>query len=281
MAAAGRRAAAGTGDPGAPGGGPDGAGDPAFLGCHPGAGQPLLWLERGGTAGAAAGTAVAPGSADPLAARRIPRRSPRSPKRWPQWRMRNCAPHWRGWGLDQAKLSLPRALAAATRHCHNYRFKLAKACFSHFIRRERANREQTLIITRRAFTAALSLTGLSLLAGFSPLRLISRRDGARRRRRRQAAIAARHGAWPGQRLGDHHRIRVDDLPALRGVHRKSVPEDQVGIHRQRQDPFRVPRIPARHQGGRRIDAGALHRQGRRRRNTLPSSTSCSSSRPTG
>ena len=34
-------------------------------------------------------------------------------------------------------------------------------------------REFTLIITRRAFTAALSLTGLSLLAGFSPLRLIT------------------------------------------------------------------------------------------------------------
>jgi protein-disulfide isomerase len=34
-------------------------------------------------------------------------------------------------------------------------------------------REQTVIITRRAFTAALSLTGLSLLAGFSPLRLIT------------------------------------------------------------------------------------------------------------
>jgi protein-disulfide isomerase len=30
-----------------------------------------------------------------------------------------------------------------------------------------------LIITRRAFTTALSLTGLSLLAGFSPLRLIT------------------------------------------------------------------------------------------------------------
>jgi protein-disulfide isomerase len=30
-----------------------------------------------------------------------------------------------------------------------------------------------LIITRRAFTAALSLTGLALLAGFSPLRLIA------------------------------------------------------------------------------------------------------------
>jgi protein-disulfide isomerase len=33
--------------------------------------------------------------------------------------------------------------------------------------------EQTLIITRRAFTTALSLTGLGLLAGFSPLRLIT------------------------------------------------------------------------------------------------------------
>jgi protein-disulfide isomerase len=33
--------------------------------------------------------------------------------------------------------------------------------------------EHTLIITRRAFTAALSLTGLSLLAGLSPLRLIA------------------------------------------------------------------------------------------------------------
>jgi protein-disulfide isomerase len=34
-------------------------------------------------------------------------------------------------------------------------------------------REFTLIITRRDFTAALSLTGLGLLAGFSPLRLIT------------------------------------------------------------------------------------------------------------
>jgi protein-disulfide isomerase len=34
-------------------------------------------------------------------------------------------------------------------------------------------RELTLIITRRAFTAALSLTGLAALAGLSPLRLIT------------------------------------------------------------------------------------------------------------
>ena len=36
-----------------------------------------------------------------------------------------------------------------------------------------ANREQTLIITRRAFTAALSFAGLYALAGISPLRLIA------------------------------------------------------------------------------------------------------------
>jgi protein-disulfide isomerase len=36
----------------------------------------------------------------------------------------------------------------------------------------RQSREPILILTRRAFTAALSLTGLGLLAGFSPLRLI-------------------------------------------------------------------------------------------------------------
>src|SRR6478735_12211199 len=34
-------------------------------------------------------------------------------------------------------------------------------------------REPTLIITRRAFTSMLSLTGLAALAGFSPLRFIS------------------------------------------------------------------------------------------------------------
>jgi protein-disulfide isomerase len=34
-------------------------------------------------------------------------------------------------------------------------------------------REQTLIITRRAFTAALSLTGLAAVIGFSPLRLVA------------------------------------------------------------------------------------------------------------
>jgi protein-disulfide isomerase len=54
----------------------------------------------------------------------------------------------------------------ATRHCHNLRFKLAEGVIFEF-------REPIVNITRRAFTAALSLTGLGLLAGFSPLRLIT------------------------------------------------------------------------------------------------------------
>ena len=89
-----------------------------------------------------------------------------------------------------------------------------------------------------------------------------RRDGAERVRGRQAAIAAGHGARSRHRSGDDHRICVDDLRALRALQRNRVPEDQVGIHRQRQDPLRVPRIPARHQGRSGLDAGALHRQGR-------------------
>jgi len=54
-----------------------------------------------------------------------------------------------------------------------YRFKLAEGIFPQALRKSRQSREPTLILTRRAFTAALSLTGLGLLAGFSPLRLIA------------------------------------------------------------------------------------------------------------
>src|ERR1700726_164035 len=63
VAAAGGRPAAGTGHAGAAGGGTNGAGNPACLRNYPAAGQPLLRLERGGPAGAAAGPAVAPGAA--------------------------------------------------------------------------------------------------------------------------------------------------------------------------------------------------------------------------
>src|SRR6478609_656735 len=66
VAAAGGGAAAGTGHAGVAGGGPDGAGNPARLRRHFAAGQPLLRLECGGTAGAAAGAAVTPGSVSGL-----------------------------------------------------------------------------------------------------------------------------------------------------------------------------------------------------------------------
>jgi protein-disulfide isomerase len=52
-----------------------------------------------------------------------------------------------------------------------------------------------LILTRRAFTAALSLTGLGLLAGFSPLRLIS--DAMAQ----SAADVAKPGSLPDMALG--------------------------------------------------------------------------------
>jgi protein-disulfide isomerase len=52
-----------------------------------------------------------------------------------------------------------------------------------------------LIITRRAFTAALSLTGIGLLAEFSPLRLI---EGAMAQ---DAAQVAKPGSLPDMALG--------------------------------------------------------------------------------
>jgi protein-disulfide isomerase len=52
-----------------------------------------------------------------------------------------------------------------------------------------------LILTRRAFTSALSLTGLGLLAGFSPLRLIT--DAMAQ----SAADVAKPGSLPDMALG--------------------------------------------------------------------------------
>ena len=51
-----------------------------------------------------------------------------------------------------------------------------------------------MIITRRAFTAALSLTGLAAACRAFAAPPDLGRDGAERRRRRQAGIAAGHGA---------------------------------------------------------------------------------------
>jgi protein-disulfide isomerase len=76
-----------------------------------------------------------------------------------------------------------------------YRFKLAEGIFPQALRKSRQSREPTLILTRRAFTAALSLTGLGLLAGFSPLRLINEAMA------QTAADIAKPGSLPDMALG--------------------------------------------------------------------------------
>ena len=203
--------------------------------------------------------------------------------------MNSCAPRWRG--------SAPRSSEIEPAGCSGDRnpplpqlsFQASEGFFSQTLG-VNAPFRGLFMITRRAFTAALSLTGLGLFAGFSagfsPLRLISDAMIPDAMAQGAADVAKPQslpdmGLGPANAVGDHHRIRLDDLPALRRFHRERVSEDQVGIHRHRQDPLRVPRIPARHQGGRRLDAGALHRQGRRTGNISPSSTSCSSSRTSG
>ena len=137
-------------------------------------------------------------------------------------------------------------------------------------------REQTLIITRRAFTAALSLTGLAALAGFSPLRLIT--DAMAQ----SASDVAKPVSLPDMALGPANAtVTITEYASMTCPHcaaftEKVFPKIKSEYHRHRQDPLRVPRIPARHQGRGWLDAGALHRQGRRRRNISPSSTCCSS-----
>ena len=107
---------------------------------HAAAGQPLLRLERGGTAGAAAGAAVAPGPAAARPARRTPNRWPKVARNAVRGRGRRIArragPARR---LDQAKLRLPRPGRVAARHCHNCRFKLANSFLFRSFGRERAN----------------------------------------------------------------------------------------------------------------------------------------------
>jgi protein-disulfide isomerase len=62
---------------------------------------------------------------------------------------------------------------ARARYCQSSRFRLANGCLHGPLARKRRSGSRPLIITRRAFTAALSLTGLAALASFSPLRLIA------------------------------------------------------------------------------------------------------------
>ena len=80
-----------------------------------------------------------------------------------------------------------------------------------------------MIITRRAFTAALSLTGLACCC-----RLLAPVPDHRERWRRVPPTSpnrCRCRTWlsvPRQRHRDDHRICLDDLPALRGLQPETV-----------------------------------------------------------
>ncbi len=80
------------------------------------------------------------------------------------------------------------------RHCNHVRFKLANR-LSFVSLQTRQSRSRPLSITRRAFTAALSLTGLAALAGLSPLRLITQASA------QTAADVAKPVSLPDMALG--------------------------------------------------------------------------------
>src|SRR5262249_56410566 len=106
-------------------------------------------------------------------ARPTQKRWPRSRRPCPRSRTTNCAPPWRGWGPQSSEIDA----AHGTRHLPRplpdrpvqARARLPKGTIEGALA---PIREFALIITRRAFTAALSLTGLAALVGFSPLQLI-------------------------------------------------------------------------------------------------------------
>jgi protein-disulfide isomerase len=91
--------------------------------------------------------------------------------------MNNCVPRWRGSAPRSSEIEPVAATCHRNPPLPQLSFQASEGLtrqgfFFRNIGRERAIRGP-LMITRRAFTAALSLTGLGLLAGFSPLRLIS------------------------------------------------------------------------------------------------------------
>ena len=104
----------------------------------------------------------------------------------------------------------------------------------------------------------------TVLASFSIAGFLRSRPSrkARCRGSRQTGIAAGHCYRICGRTHHSHRIFLDELPALRSLRPECVPDVAIEIYRYRQSAFRVSGISARHQGRRRVDTGALHRQRR-------------------
>ena len=128
-----------------------------------------------------------------------------------------------------------------------------------------------------ALAAALGMSGLPLAAAPWP----TVRRARCRRRIDEAAGPARHDHGQRQGAGHHRRICLDDLPALRAFPGDDVPGTEEALHRHRQGPLHLPRIPARYAGERRVHAGALRRREGLRASISPWSTRCSASRTNG
>ena len=76
----------------------------------------------------------------------------------------------------------------------------------------------------------------------------------------QSRPGRRRRARLRQSAGDHHRIRLDDLSALRALCDHDVSGAAEALHRHRQGAIHLPRIPARCAGRGGLHAGALRRQ---------------------
>ena len=138
-----------------------------------------------------------------------------------------------------------------------------------------------MIITRRAFTAALSLTGLAALAGFSPLRLIA--DAMAQ----SPADVAKPVSLPDMALGPADApVTITEFASMTCPHCAAFNETVFPkIKSEYIDTGKIRYVfrefPLDIKAARRLDAGALHRQGRSPANISRSSTCCSGSRTTG
>ena len=127
------------------------------------------------------------------------------------------------------------------------------------------NQEFPLTLTRRQLLTATAILVARRLAG-AVLPPSSPRGSCRGPARSRPGGSGQ--ARPGRRCrarfrqgaGDHHRIRLDDLPALRALLEHDLSRAEEALHRHRQGALHLARIPARSAGGGRLHAGALRRQ---------------------
>jgi protein-disulfide isomerase len=103
-----------------------------------------------------------------------------------------------------------------------------------------------LIITRRAVTAALSWTGVAALIGLSPFRLISdvlatsTTDNVT-----EPVLLPDMALGPADAAITMAEYASITCPHCAAFNENVFPKIKAGLYRHRQDPLRVPRIPAR------------------------------------